>query len=224
MQQPNDTSIQTVGIIGAGKLGIVLAQLSLRAGYDVLIAGSGDPAKIALTIKILAPGATAMTASEVARNADIIILALPLGRHRQLPADALTGKVVIDAMNYWWEVDGDVTDIYDPSIPSSVAVQHTLPAARIVKALSHMGYHDLYDEATPKGTPGRKAIAVAGNNSSDTQPVMELIDRLGFDPVYIGNLEASRSLEPGGPAFGANLSKDTLVATLDQSSARTASS
>lgn len=30
-----------------------------------------------------------------------------------------------------------------------------------------MGYHDLLDEATAAGVPGRKAIAIAGDNESD---------------------------------------------------------
>src|SRR5690606_5348132 len=118
--------LPTVGILGAGKLGVVLAQLSVRAGYQVMVAGSGSPSKIKLTIETLVPGATAHTSREVSLQADIIILALPLSRFRAIPRQELAGKLVIDAMNYWWEVDGPRHDTLPDDTSSSEAVQDFL--------------------------------------------------------------------------------------------------
>lgn len=206
--------IKKLGILGAGKLGIVLAQLARKAGYDVLIAGSGSPDKIALTAKVLAPGSVAMTGQDVASQADAVILALPLSKCQNIPKNELEGKLVIDAMNYWWEVDGKRDDFMNPDLSSSEAVQQFLDKSRVVKALSHMGYHDLHDEAKASGEQGRKAIAIAGGSEKDAATVADLVNSLGFDPLPIGDLSQGVKLEPGNPAFGANLGKEELESLL----------
>lgn len=203
-------TVRKIGILGAGKLGVTLARLALDAGYEVCIAGSGDSSKIALTVEIVTPGAVAMTAEDVALAADIIILALPLSKFRSLPKDALSGKLVIDAMNYWWEIDGNRDNVIQPHLSSSQAVQYFLPSSHVIKAFNHMGYHDLYDEPKPAGSPGRKAIAIAGNEQPYVAAVAELIDTMGFDPLHIGKLPEGIRLEPGTGAFGANVDLSNL--------------
>jgi predicted dinucleotide-binding enzyme len=198
-------ALPTIGILGAGKVGTVLSRLLLAAGYRVLIAGSGSPTKIALIIDVLAPGAVALSADEVARDADIVILALPLGKYRSIPAEQLAGKLVIDAMNYWWEIDGHRADLSDPRTSTSELIQSFLPDSRVVKAFNHMGYHDLDEGPRPEGTPGRKAIGIAGDYDADLTAAAALVNAAGFDPVRVGTLRDSILLEPGSELFGANL-------------------
>jgi predicted dinucleotide-binding enzyme len=198
-----------LGILGAGKLGIALAQLALKVSYTVFIAGSGTTEKIKLSIEILTPGAMSVTAVDAIRRSDIVILALPLSKLKNLSVDLLKGKLVIDAMNYWWEVDGTISEL-ESSPSSSEMVQHFLPQSRIVKAFSHIGYHHLLDDARPLGVTDRKAMAIAGDNASDIQIVARIVSDLGFDPVLIGNLADGKKLEPGNPLFGASINEVTM--------------
>lgn len=208
---------KTIGIIGPGKLGIVLAQLATRAQYPVLISGSTNDKHLSLTLSSLAPEAIATTREKLVQAADIIILAIPLSKYKTIRPNEFDGKLVIDAMNYWWEVDGDKDSLLNPHSSSSEQVQAYFENARVIKALSHVGYHDLYDNANQESRNNRRAIAVAGGNLDDQQLVAMFIDDLGFDPILIGKLAAGKVLEPGSPSFGASLSKDELVMILPKS-------
>lgn len=206
---------KTIGILGAGKLGLALANLGAQAGYRVLIASTKPAEKIALSVSVLAPGAIAKNTAEVMTEAQTIILAIPLSKYQQLPAEALAGKLVIDAMNYWWEVDGKETEYSSIEQTSSERVQRYFSQSKVVKGFNHMGYHDIQEESlltrtAAQGT-AKKAIAIAGDDQTALDQTAEIIAAFGFDPFPIGALANGIMLEPGSPFFGANQTKEGLT-------------
>ena len=146
-------AIKRVGIIGAGKMGTALARAALAAGYEVAVASSGPAERIALSVDVLAPGAAALTVEEVADSADMIVLAVPTHRFRELPSDLFDGKILVDAMNYWADTDGDDPELAAADGGSSVVVQAHFPGARIVKSLNQLGYHELDEYPRAPGAP-----------------------------------------------------------------------
>jgi predicted dinucleotide-binding enzyme len=199
-----------LGIVGAGKFGTTLARAAVAAGYDVAISGSGPADDIALTVEVLAPGTRATTTAEVVRHADIVVLAVPTHRFRELPRDLFAGKILIDAMNYWQPVDGDDAELTGAPAGTSTIVQERFPSARVVKSLNQLGYHQLEENRRPTGAPDRIAIGAAGDDQLAVRRVMRLLDRLGFDPVDAGPLANGFSLEPDGSPIAATYSADQL--------------
>ena len=196
---------QPLAVLGAGHVGPVIARLAIAAGYPVAIATSGDPEGIALITELVIPGAQPRWAAEAVADADIVVLAMPLHRFLDTSAGLLAGKLVVDAMNYWPASDGVLTAFEDGG--SSEIVARRLAGSTVVKALNHIGYHELEDRARPAGAPDRQAAGVAGDDPAAVAAVAGLVDRIGYDPVRVGRLRAGRVLQPGGPVFGAVLTR-----------------
>jgi hypothetical protein len=179
----------------------------------VIAAASGDPRQIELIRDVLAPGVELGWADDVSASADILILALPLHARDALSAHLVNGKIVIDAMNHWPEVDGPRDDWVPRDDSTSQFLQELLPGARLVKAFNHVGYRDL--ELSGKGI----AIAYASDDLSAAKEVASLIGAMGFAPVDLGALANGRLLESGAAAFGAALSEGELRQLIDSASA-----
>jgi 8-hydroxy-5-deazaflavin:NADPH oxidoreductase len=200
MQEPS-----RLAVLGAGHVGPVIARLALSAGYPVAIATSGDPEDIALITELVIPGAQPRWAVDAVADADIVVLTIPLHRFLDMNPALLTGKVVVDAMNYWPASDGVLKPFEDGG--SSEIVARRLTGSTVVKALNHIGYHELEDRARPAGARDRRAAGVAADDTAASAAVARLIDRVGYDPVRLANLRAGRVLQPGGPVFGTVLAR-----------------
>jgi predicted dinucleotide-binding enzyme len=194
-------------VLGSGHSGPVIARDAIEAGYQVSIAASGDPKRIALITQVLVPGAEPRWAADAAADADVVVLAIPLHRFAEFDPALVAGKLVIDVMNYWPPVDG-IQELFDDRwMGSSEIVQRRLAASTVVKTLNHFGYHELDEQRRPKGSPERRAMGVAGDEPGAVAVVADIVERLGFDAVALDSLNAGRLLEPGGLVFGAARSR-----------------
>ena len=192
-----------IAILGAGKVGTSLARVAVEAGYQVDIAASGSPDRIALIVDVLAPGAHATTAAEAVVGAELVVLALPLHKFRHLDPSLLAGHVVLDIMNYWTPIDGEITEFDDAPEGTSVLVQRAIPGARVVKTLNHIGYHELEEQHRPAGAPDRIALGAVGDDRDAVAQVLTFLERIGFDAIDGGPLANGVALQPGSTLFGA---------------------
>jgi len=199
----------TIAVLGAGHVGPAIARLALDAGHSVAIAASGNPGDLALVTELLIPGAEPLWTVDAIGKADIVVLAMPLHRFLRMDPNALSEKLVIDAMNYWPPTDGRLPPPFgDKGIGTSEVVAGRLQDATVVKTLNHVGYHELETYARPSGSVDRRALGVAGDDLDAVNTVGTFVDSIGYDAVPVGPLSAGRVLQPGGPVFGAVLRRE----------------
>src|SRR6478735_1581748 len=174
----------------------------VAAGHEVAISNSRGPE----TLQGVVDGARPMTVEDAARFGEVIVVSIPFARYREVPADALDGKVVIDTINYYPQRDGHFPELDDGSTTSSELLQAHLPDARVVKAFNAISWTKLRDAGRPAGDPARLGIPLSGDDEGAKQTVAELIDGIGFDPVDAGTLaQGGRKHQVDAPAYGKGL-------------------
>jgi predicted dinucleotide-binding enzyme len=115
------------------------------------MSNSRGPETLADLIGELGDHARAVTPVEAAQAGDLVVATVPLNLYKQLPAEALAGKIVIDTMNYYYQRDGRIDELEERALTSSEMVQRHLKGARLVKALHNLDFHRLGNGALPAG-------------------------------------------------------------------------
>ncbi|GLY00498.1 MULTISPECIES: NADPH-dependent F420 reductase [Actinoplanes] len=187
-----------LGLIGSGNIGGGLARLAVAAGLDVVLSNSRGPESLAGLVASLGPRARAATPAEAAAAGDIVIATIPLNAYRSLPAEALTGKIVVDTMNHYPERDGELDGL---TTTSSALVQQHLKRSALVKAFNNIDFRRLELLARPSGAADRSGLPVYGDDADAKQAVTVLLDRLGYDAVDLGTLADSWRSEPGTAGY-----------------------
>jgi predicted dinucleotide-binding enzyme len=176
----------SVGIIGAGRLGQAMARTAVRAGRRVVIANSRGPESLASVVSALGEGVSAGTADEAAA-AGIIVIAVPWDRVPEaVQGLSWNGQVVIDATN-----DFAADDLQGRT--SSELVADLVAGARVVKAANTLGADVLGSD--PHEAGGRRVIFISGDDADAKADVVALFDEAGFAPIDLGDLATGGAMQ-----------------------------
>jgi predicted dinucleotide-binding enzyme len=198
-----------IGIIGAGQIGGTLARRLTALGHEVSIANSRGPESLAGLAR--ETGARPVTVPEAARAGEVVIVTIPMKSIPRLPAGLFDGVpddvVVVDTGNYYpQQRDGRISPIEEGRAESRwVAQQLGRP---VVKAFNNIYARHLLERGKPRGTAGRIALPVAGDDRRAKEVVIRLLDQLGFDGVDAGTLDQSWRQQPGTPVYGTDLNAE----------------
>ncbi|HYY26494.1 MAG TPA: NADPH-dependent F420 reductase [Chthoniobacterales bacterium] len=198
-----------IGIIGTGQIGGTLTRRLTALGHQVAVANSRGPKSLA---ELAAEtGAKAVSVKDAAKFGEVVVVTIPEKNIPDLPRDlfAETPKsvVVIDTGNYYpRQRDGRIDGIEAGLTESRwVAQQLSRP---VIKAFNNIRAQHLLELGKPKGTPGRIALPVAGDDDTAKAVVLRLIEELGFDGVDAGRLDESWRQQPDTPVYGTDLDAD----------------
>ena len=89
-----------------------------------------------------------------------------------------------------------------------------LVEAKIVKAFNAILQQDLAAGGTRPGTPGRRALPIAGDDPKAKQVAAGLHDQFGYDVVDAGPLSEGRRFQRAMPAYFVPLDAAGLTAAL----------
>lgn len=198
-----------IGILGVGSIGSTLALRLSEAGHDVKVANSRGPNTI--DPALLTTGATAVEATDVVADIDVLITSIPFNRMPDIVS--LVGRasdetVLIDTSNYYPARDGNIPAVDDGQIESSwVAHQLGRPIAKAWNAITAQSFEH---KARANGTPGRIAIPVAADRDTDRATALQLVEETGFDGYDAGTIDVSWRQQPAAPAYCTDLTLEEL--------------
>lgn len=202
-----------IGVIGSGRIGGTVGGLWVQAGHPVLFS-SRHPEQLQDLAAKLGPLARYGTVAQAIEFGDVIFVAVPYGALPQLGrdyAEALQGKVVLDAGNAFAGRDGAIADeVARDGV--GITSQKYLPGTRLVRAFNTLSYMILAREAN-RPEP-RLAIPIAGDDAEALRVAAGLVRAAGFEPVAVGGLTDASRFQHGAPGYGQAVGAAELRRTL----------
>lgn len=179
-----------------------------------MLSNSRGPDTLAALVKELGPKARAGTVQAAAESGEIVVVSIPLGKYATVPVEPLAGKIVVDTNNYYPQRDGRIRELDQETATSTELLQRHLPTSKVVKVFNHIYAAQLTTDGTPRGTPNRRALVIAGDDAGAKATVTALLDEFGFDTVDAGTAKDSWRIQPGTPGYGPRRNAEELRADL----------
>jgi len=200
-----------IGIIGAGHLGASLARLAAARGCKVMISNSGT----AESLQPLAASipCAAASAKEAAR-CDVVFLGIPFKNIFSMDPSLFTGRILVDANNYYPDRDGKIARLDNRQATTSELVQEHFPSATVVKAFNAILARDL--DIRQIALAPKRALPMAGDDGASKMAVADLHEKFGFDVVDAGTLQDSWRFERAKPAYCIPLGRLEMESALAQ--------
>ena len=187
-------SAHTIAMIGTGDVGSALGIALAREGHTVVY-GSRNPDrdKVVELVARTGNGASAASQSEAARQADIVILAIPplVVEETTRALGDLSGKIVIDPTNPMTLVDGRFERAVDDTSNTEI-IQAAAPGAHVVKAFSTVTWQTMLD---PDTGAGPISVPIAGDDREAKATVAKLVAELGLEAIDVGYARDARFVE-----------------------------
>lgn len=186
----------TIAVIGSGNMGSALGKRLAGAGHRIVY-GSRDPSRDEVSALVAATGhgATAATPKEAARQADIVILAVPWEPMEEVVRSIgkFNGKILIDISTaYRQAADGYLELPVDLS--TAELVQGWAPDARVVK--TPFSAAQVIENAQPGAEPTVTFIAADDRHAKEV--VARLAMQLNLFPLDAGPLRMAKSIDHWG--------------------------
>lgn len=208
-----------IGIIGAGNIGATAAKLFNDVRYEVAIANSRGAESLDELSKKLGDNVNPMDIEDAAKFGEVVLVAIPFGKYKTLPANALANKIVIDAGNYYPNRDGTFEEIEIGKTTSSELVAEHLKDSIIVKAFNTIWSEHLKTQGDKdKPNSDRRVIFVCSDNVDAKHKVSEMIREIGFGAYDTGNLsEGGKTQAVGSAIYNRDLTVGEVKGVLRES-------
>jgi 8-hydroxy-5-deazaflavin:NADPH oxidoreductase len=152
---------------------------------------------------------------EAVRGVDLVVITIPEKNIPNLPAnlfaDTPDDVVIVDTGNYCPRQRNGRIEAIEES--QWVAQQLGRP---VTKAFNNIYARHLLELGRPKGSAGRIALPVGGNDERAKAIVLKLVDELGFDAVDAGGLHESWRQQPGTPVYATDLDAEGVRRALSE--------